>query len=133
MPHPTPDTVDPPHPLAEVLRQQAELGSLMEENRALEAYLRTQLAPRVQLRRLEVERLQEKVDRAQQARDRESEQAELQRRLDETRLLLSRTRAELAQVHAENCALRASASWRITAPARAALELLQRLRQRRTG
>jgi glycosyltransferase involved in cell wall biosynthesis len=87
-----------------LLRKEEVIGDLLRRNAQIEAEIGGFLAPAVELRRAELRSLAEKRDRLAAA-------AAVARECD-------RARAEVA-------ALRSSASWRLTAPLRAAYDLLR--------
>jgi glycosyltransferase involved in cell wall biosynthesis len=110
------------HLTAILNRKQAEIGRLLHENYQVERHLYDRLRPIAASRRKEVERLQAKLDRVEKQTKLEANQGIIHE-LEATKRRLEEKNAELQMKQAEVHALRASRSWRITAPIRAACDL----------
>ncbi len=106
------------HLTAVLNRKQADIGGLLHENYVLERHLNDLLQPIVESRRKEVERLQAKLDRFEKRPKTEAHES-----LETVKRQLEEKKAELLSKQAEVHALRASGSWRITAPIRAAYDV----------
>lgn len=102
------------HALSVLERRDRELGTLLQENDALEARLAGELGPRLRARLAELERLR-------------ARSSEPDPRAEE----LAAARAELAAARARVAALESSLSWRLAAPLRRGYDLLAALRGQR--
>jgi hypothetical protein len=114
-----------------LLRKQAQVGELLRSNHELERHITTWLTPQIESRRLELERLQQKLRRAETRRALDERAAaeigDLRDALARERQTIDALALELARTRAEVDALHASKSWKLTAPLRAAQTLLTRL------
>jgi glycosyltransferase involved in cell wall biosynthesis len=119
------------HMLDVLLAKEAEISDLRVANVRAERGLATQLQPQIEARRAELRRLTAAIDvatadrlKAQAARDNiqelKAEQSQLARALEAQRAEYMRARMEVS-------ALRASVSWRLTAPLRHAYDWVRRL------
>jgi glycosyltransferase involved in cell wall biosynthesis len=98
--------------LLDVFRHQdEETGELLRQNDAIERYIGSKLEPAVNARRQELADLQLRLARITAASSREESQREIGQRVADLESALQAASAEVA-------ALRASGSWRITAPLR---------------
>ena len=120
--------------LAEVLLwKDARLREARLANDALETDIQRRLLATVERRQQEVDLLRHKVEAAtldRAAREAAVAAARLREDLHRQRLELDAVRAECGRALAEIDAVRASTSWRVTAPARALRRALRRVRGR---
>lgn len=119
------------HLLEVLLRKEACISELCQANAQLETELAGNVVPLVRRRQAELEALKNKLERARQL----SEAAEgakrtslLEEQLGAHRAGLDAATNSYNRALAETAALRASASWKITAPLRALYERLLRSR-----
>jgi glycosyltransferase involved in cell wall biosynthesis len=121
--------------LTEVLLwKDARLREARLANDALETDLQRRLVATVEGRQQEVDLLRHKVETAKldrAARDAAEAAPRLEAEVDRQRLELAEVRAECSRALTEIDAVRASTSWRVTAPARALRRALRRVRGRR--
>jgi hypothetical protein len=131
------------HVLDVLLAQDQRIGTALHENDALERHIAEWLLPEVQRREEELRMLEGRLVEHQQRheRDRLLEQLlaekpagerlqQTERELHDLRAALAEAQAALTAAVGEVQALRASRSWKITAPLRAAQDLLIRPRTR---
>jgi glycosyltransferase involved in cell wall biosynthesis len=122
--------------IVEVLRwKEEQLGELNDKNARLALELDTNLEPTLTRRRAELERLRGGLDRLRHPspeRDRTADDvAVLREELEKQRREIDAMRLEYERCLSEVGELRASASWKITAPLRASYELLHGPRRRK--
>jgi hypothetical protein len=110
------------HLLHVLLWKEGLIGDARRVNMQLEGELATDLVPTIARRTAELQALRAK---AQHARQQQAERDRLAQQGRELSLLESEYRHCLAEVDA----LRASTSWKLTAPLRAAYDVLVRLRR----
>jgi glycosyltransferase involved in cell wall biosynthesis len=114
------------HLIDVLLVKEGHISDARRANVALETELATWLAPTVERRRAELADLRRKLAAARERRDGHELAASattLRDQIARQQTELSALAAEYRRARAEIDALRASASWRITAPVRAAYEL----------
>jgi glycosyltransferase involved in cell wall biosynthesis len=114
------------HLIDVLLAKEAHISDVRRGNVALETELASWLAPTVERRRAELVDLRRKLAAARERRDQRDRAASapaLRTLIAEQQRELAALDAEYRRARAEIDALRASASWRLSAPARFAYEL----------
>lgn len=114
--------------LVESLVQKAAVSrELLDATCALDREITGWLIPTIQRRREELARLQRRLRTIDQQDQAAAKLTELERQVADSRRETEGLRAGLAHAQAEASILRQSRSWRVTAPLRAAYDLLHRL------